>query len=83
MAALYSIRPGMSARLLDGGSLTIVEVLHNHRSAPSLVLRSGALHGRRHVVASYNAVLYVDGIVHLGLSERQVHALPAYEPVRH
>jgi hypothetical protein len=81
MTALYAIRPGMTARLMDGGTLTVVDVLRSNRGVLSLVLHAGGLHGRQQVVASFDAVSHVDGVVHLRLSERQVQALPAYNPL--
>lgn len=84
MVALYPIRPGMTARLIDGGTVTVVDVLDAtaSRRCRLLVLRTDSLTGRK-VVAPYSAVSYVSGPVHLSLSMRQVLALPAFDPIRH
>jgi hypothetical protein len=84
MAALYRIRPGMKVRLLDGGTASVASVLNPeaHWGAPKLVVRIDSPLARK-VVASYAAVAYVDGAVHLNLSTRQLRALPAFDALRH
>jgi hypothetical protein len=82
MAALYPIHPGMTARLLDGGALTVVAVQRASRGALSLVLRTDGLYGRQ-VIVSYDAVSHVDNVVHLRLSAHEVQALPTFDPIWH
>ena len=84
MTALYAIHPGMTARLLDGGTAAVVDVvIHPTRQMePLLVLRVDPLLGPT-VVASYTVVSHVDGWVHLTMSTHEARALPAFDPLRH
>jgi len=75
------VYPGMTARLSDGATTTVVDVLLDARTGKEryLVL---AVHGffGPDVVAPYAAVWHVDDRVHVALTMREAAALPHFDP---
>jgi hypothetical protein len=78
------IYPGMKARMSDGSTATVTDVLIDRREhAPRLLVLSANGYFGPDVVAPFSAIWRVDDEVHLSLSGSEVAALPHFNLYEH
>jgi hypothetical protein len=84
MSTMKPIDPGMKARMSDGSTATVTDVLIdcNDHTPHYLVLSANGYFGPD-VVAPYSAVWRVDDDVHLTLTRSEVAALPHFDLYEH
>lgn len=76
--------PGMKARTIDGGTVTVTDILIDRRSHELryLVLSANGYFGTD-VLAPASSVWRVDEAVHLALTSDEVAALPRFDHYAH
>ena len=78
------VYPGMKARMSDGSTATVTDVLIDHREhAPRLLVLSANGYFGPDVVAPFSAIWRVDDEVHLSLDGSEVAALPHFNLYEH
>jgi hypothetical protein len=78
------VYPGMKARMSDGGTAMVTDVLVDRQEhTPRLVVLSANGYFGPDVVAPFSAIWRVDDEVHLSLSGSEVAALPHFNLYEH
>ena len=78
------IYPGMKARMSDGSTATVTDVLIDCKDhTPQYLVLSANGYFAPDVVAPYSAVWRVDDEVHLALTGSEVAALPHFDLYEH